>query len=87
MIYKIFTLPYKPDFEYYNKSGVWYRRSKLNPSDGWKRSDNNAQKVLNEHFKKQRRFLGWNYNVGTKLVAVSAMFVVGYFAYKFVNKK
>lgn len=87
MIYKIFYLSYKPEFEYYNKNGVWYKRLKANPTAGWIRGDDNAQKVLNEHFKKQRRFIGWNYNIGVKLVALSAIVVGGYFAYKFVNKK
>jgi len=86
MIYKIFTIPYKPEFEYYNKSGIWYKRSKTD-TKGWFRADANAQKVLNDHFKKQRRFYGWNYNTTTKLLAVTVLLVGVYSAYRFVNKK
>ena len=85
MIYKIFTLPYKIDYEYYNKGGIWYKRSKKDTA-GWAKADANAQKVLNEHFAKTRRIYGWNYTTSTKLVAITAIVVGVYAGYKFVNK-
>jgi hypothetical protein len=86
MIYKIFTLSYKPDYTYYNKGGVWYKKSRLKPLDGWVRSDSEGQKVLNKEFAKERKMIGWNYNFTTKLVAVTVAVVGIYSAYKFVNK-